>query len=52
MAAVQPEFLGCAYGDFPDNTFGNYWPQLTVGNAGKFGSTANSTDTTQWNKSI
>ncbi len=48
LAAGQSKFLGCAY-DLPDNAFAHYWTQLTVGNAGKFGSVAGSTDTTQWN---
>jgi endo-1,4-beta-xylanase len=47
LAEGQEKFLGCAY-DIPDNTFAMYWTQLTVGNAGKFGSVAVSTDTTQW----
>jgi len=47
LAAGQSRFLGCAY-DMPDNAFAHYWTQLTVANAGKFGSVAGSTDTTQW----
>jgi len=49
LAAGQDKFLGNAYGDVPDNVFANYWTQLTPGNAGKWGSVAGSTDTTQWN---
>ncbi len=48
LAEGQGKFLGNAY-DVPDNGFATYWTQLTVGNAGKFGSVAVSTDTTQWN---
>jgi endo-1,4-beta-xylanase len=48
LAEGQQKFLGCAY-DLPDNGFATYWTQLTVGNAGKFGSVAVSTDTTEWN---
>jgi len=48
LAAGQPKFLGCAE-DNPNNTFTNYWTQLTDGNAGKFGPVAVSTDTAQWN---
>lgn len=48
LAAGQSKFLGCAF-DMPDNAFAHYWTQLTVANAGKFGSVAGSTDTTQWN---
>ncbi len=48
LAEGQGKFLGCAF-DLPDNAFATYWTQLTVGNGGKFGSVAVSTDTTQWN---
>ncbi len=49
LAAGQGKFLGNAYGDIPDIIFANYWTQLTPGNAGKWGSVAGSTDTTNWN---
>jgi endo-1,4-beta-xylanase len=49
LAQGQGKFLGCAYGDVPDNVFANYWNQLTPGNAGKWGSVAVSQDTTKWN---
>ncbi len=49
IAEGQGKFLGCAYGDVPDNVFANYWTQLTPGNAGKWGSVASPQDTTKWN---
>lgn len=48
LAEGQVKFLGCAY-DQPDNGFATYWTQLTVGNAGKFGSVAGTTDSSTWN---
>ncbi|MBK8947158.1 MAG: endo-1,4-beta-xylanase [Ignavibacteriae bacterium] len=48
-AEGMPKFLGNAYGDIQDNIFQNYWNQLTPGNAGKWGSVANSIDTLRWN---
>ena len=48
LSEGQGKFLGNAL-DVPDNGFATYWTQLTVGNAGKFGSVGVSTDTTQWN---
>lgn len=47
LAEGQGKFLGCAY-DQPDNGFATYWTQLTVGNAGKFGSVAGTIDTSTW----
>ena len=48
LSEGQGKFLGCAY-DLPDDRFATYWTQLTVGNAGKFGSVAGTTDTSKWN---
>ena len=47
LAEGQGKFLGCAR-DQPDNGFATYWTQLTVGNSGKFGSVAGTTDTSKW----
>ncbi len=47
LAQGQTKFLGNAY-DAPDNGFATYWTQLTVGNAGKWGSVAITADTNQW----
>ena len=47
LAEGQGKFLGCAY-DLPDDGFARYWTQLTVGNAGKFGSVAGQIDTSTW----
>jgi endo-1,4-beta-xylanase len=48
FAKGKEKFLGCAYGDLPDNIFANYWNQMTPGNAGKWGSVAASQDSTKW----
>ena len=47
LAAGQSKFLGCAR-DQPDDGFTTYWNQVTVGNSGKFGSVAGTTDTSTW----
>jgi endo-1,4-beta-xylanase len=47
LAAGQSKFLGCAR-DQPDDVFTTYWNQVTVGNSGKFGSVAGTTDTSTW----
>jgi len=47
LSEGQKKFLGNAY-DAPDDGFATYWTQLTVGNAGKWGSVAGTADTTQW----
>ena len=50
LAAGQYKFLGNVPNEPPENTFINYWNQLTPGNAGKWGSVAGSAaDTSQWN---
>lgn len=48
LAIGQSKFIGCGY-DAVDPDFALYWNQLTPGNAGKFGSVATSSDTSQWN---
>ena len=48
LAAGQYKFLGNVPNEPPENTFINYWTQLTPGNAGKWGSVAGSTDTSKW----
>jgi endo-1,4-beta-xylanase len=47
LAEGQDKFLGCAR-DQPDDGFTMYWNQVTVGNSGKFGSIAGTTDTSTW----
>jgi endo-1,4-beta-xylanase len=49
LAAGQYKFLGNVPKASPENTFTNYWTQLTPENAGKWAYVAVSTDTTQWN---
>jgi len=50
LAAGQAKFLGNVPNEPPENTFTNYWTQLTPGNAGKWGSVANAAaDTSKWN---
>ena len=44
LAEGQDKFLGCAR-DQPDDVFTTYWTQVTVGNSGKFGSIAGTSDT-------
>jgi endo-1,4-beta-xylanase len=48
IAEGSPKFLGNVMG-FNDNAFATYWTQLTPGNEGKWGSVANTPDTSQWN---
>jgi len=48
FAEGASKFLGSA-GDNVENSFANYWNQLTPENAGKWGSVAVSEDTTKWN---
>ena len=50
LAAGQYKFLGNVPYEPPENSFINYWTQLTPGNAGKWGSVAGAAaDTTKWN---
>ena len=49
LATGSPKFFGSAYQPVLEPKFANYWTQLTPENAGKWGSVATSTDTTQWN---
>jgi GH35 family endo-1,4-beta-xylanase len=49
LATGQSKFLGNVPVEPPENTFTKYWNQLTPGNAGKWGSIAGSSDTSQWN---
>ena len=48
LAEGLPKFLGNVK-DIYDNNFANYWNQLTPGNEGKWGSVANTSDTSTWN---
>jgi GH35 family endo-1,4-beta-xylanase len=53
LAAGQAKFLGNVPNEPPENTFTNYWTQLTPGNAGKWGSVAGSAaDTSKWNWNV
>jgi endo-1,4-beta-xylanase len=49
LAEGQSKFLGCCYGSMTDTFFASYWTQLTPENAGKWGSVAGSSDTSNWN---
>jgi len=49
LAEGQTKFLGCCYSSMTGNFFANYWTQLTPENAGKWGSVAGSSDTSNWN---
>jgi endo-1,4-beta-xylanase len=49
LAKGQPKFLGCAFlSSTQEPNFLNYWNQVTPENAGKFGSVADSTDSSKW----
>jgi endo-1,4-beta-xylanase len=49
FATGMTKFIGSAYQPNVEPNFSNYWTQVTPENAGKWGSVAASSDTTQWN---